>query len=124
MVTFWLLAACSLGFLGVAFGAFGAHALKNVLDEYGRTIYDRAVSYQMFHALALFGVGVIQHLFRNRSFRLAGWGFLIGVVLFSGSLFGLAITRHRWLGAITPLGGCSFLFGWICFFTALARGRV
>ena len=123
MVRFWLLAACSFGFLSVVFGAFGAHALENVLDEYGKAIYDRAVLYQMFHALALFGVGVIQHLFRNRSFSLAGWGFFIGVVLFSGSLFVLAITRLRWLGAITPLGGCSLLFGWICFFTALARVR-
>jgi len=85
MVTFWLLAACSLGFLGVAFGAFGAHALRNVLDEYGRTIYDRAVSYQMFHALALFGVGVIQHLFRDRSFRLAGWVFSSGSSSFQGA---------------------------------------
>ena len=121
MVKFWLLAACSLGFLSVAFGAFGAHALKNVLDEYGRTIYDRAVLYQMFHTMALFGVGLMQHLFRNRSFSFAGWGFLIGIVLFSGSLFALAITRLPWLGAITPLGGASFLLGWICFFTALAR---
>jgi uncharacterized membrane protein YgdD (TMEM256/DUF423 family) len=112
MVKFWLLAACSLGFLSVASGAFGAHALKNVLDEYGRTIYDRAVLYQMFHALALFGVGVVQHLFRNRSFSLAGLGFLIGVVLFSGSLFVLAITRLRGLGAIPPLGGL-FLSLWL-----------
>jgi uncharacterized membrane protein YgdD (TMEM256/DUF423 family) len=70
----------------VGLGAFGAHSLKKLLDEYGKSIYEKAVLYQMFHTLALFLIGVLSYLFKETSFFLAGWGFLIGIVLFSGSL--------------------------------------
>jgi uncharacterized membrane protein YgdD (TMEM256/DUF423 family) len=75
----------------------------------------------MFHSLALLAVGVLQHLFKGISFSPAGFGFLVGILLFSGSLYLLAITGQKWLGAITPIGGLAFLFGWAWFFFALLK---
>ncbi len=112
MTKFWLITAAISGFLSVALGALGAHSLKNVLDEYGKSIYEKAVLYQMFHTIALFVTGILQHFVRDTSFTIAGWGFLIGILLFSGSLYLLATTGIKWLGAITPFGGVAFLFGW------------
>jgi uncharacterized membrane protein YgdD (TMEM256/DUF423 family) len=124
MVKTWLVSATIFGFLSVALGAFGAHSLKNVLDEYGKTIYEKAVVYQMFHAIALLAVGLLQHVAKTTSFSFAGWGFFTGVVLFSGSLYLLAITGMKWLGAITPIGGVAFLFGWICFSFSIIRANI
>ena len=121
MAKIWLLSAALFGFLSVALGAFGAHSLKNVLDEYGKSVYEKAVLYQMFHSMALLAVGVLQHLFKGISFSPAGFGFLIGILLFSGSLYALAITGTKWLGAITPIGGLAFLFGWTWFLLALSK---
>ncbi len=124
MVKFWLISASAFGFLSVALGAFGAHTLKNVLDDYGKSIYEKAVLYQMFHTIALFVVGILQHLVKDTSFSIAGWGFLIGILLFSGSLYLLAATGMKWLGAITPLGGVAFLFGWFWLVLTIIRGRL
>jgi len=124
MAKVWLVSASIFGFLSVALGAFGAHSLKNILDEYGKAIYEKAVIYQMFHASALFAVGLLQHLVKDSSFSLAGWGFFVGVVLFSGSLYLLAITGMKWLGAITPIGGVAFLFGWIWFSISIIKTRI
>jgi len=121
MSKIWLLLAALFGFLSVALGAFGAHSLKNVLDEYGKSVYEKAVLYQMFHSTALLAVGVLQHLFKGISFSPAGFGFLVGIVLFSGSLYALAITGTKWIGAITPIGGLAFLFGWAWFLFALSK---
>ena len=123
MAKLWLLLAAIFGFLSVALGAFGAHSLKNVLNEYGKSIYEKAVLYQMFHSMALLAVGVLQHLFKGISFSPAGLGFLIGILLFSGSLYLLAITGLRWLGAITPIGGIAFLFGWAWLICTLFKVR-
>jgi len=123
MVKIWLFLAAFFGFLSVALGAFGAHSLKNILDEYGKSVYEKAVLYQMFHSMALFAVGVLQHLFKEISFSPAGFGFLIGILLFSGSLYVLAITDLKWLGAITPIGGLSFLFGWAWLIFAISKIR-
>ena len=124
MAKFWLVSATIFGFLSVALGAFGAHSLKHSLDEYGKAIYEKAVIYQMFHAMALFAVGLLQHLLKNTSFPLAGWGFFGGILLFSGSLYLLAITGIKWLGAITPIGGVAFLFGWVCFSFSMIKARM
>lgn len=121
MVKFWLISSGIFGFLSVALGAFGAHSLKNILDEYGKSIYEKAVLYQMFHTAALLAVGGMQHLHKQISFSFAGLGFFVGIVLFSGSLYLLAITGMKWLGAITPIGGIAFLFGWFCLIVSLIK---
>jgi uncharacterized membrane protein YgdD (TMEM256/DUF423 family) len=123
MARFWLISAGIFGFLSVALGAFGAHSLKNTLDDYGRSIYEKAVLYQMFHTMALFVVGLIELFNKEISLSAAGWGFLVGIVLFSGSLYLLAVTGIKWLGAITPFGGVAFLLGWFWLVWTLAKGR-
>jgi uncharacterized membrane protein YgdD (TMEM256/DUF423 family) len=121
MSKFWLVLAAVSGLLTVALGAFGAHSLKYLLDDYGRSIYEKAVIYQMFHTAGLFVVGILQLYSKGKSYSMAGWGFLIGILLFSGSLYLLAITGMKWLGAITPIGGTAFLFGWACVVFALLK---
>ncbi|RMD95451.1 MAG: DUF423 domain-containing protein [Calditrichaeota bacterium] len=108
----WLSIGAIFGFLGVALGAFGAHALRDTLDAYSRSIYEKAVFYQMFHALALIAVGLLQQGQQHLSLNFSGWSFCAGIVLFSGSLYVLATTGVKWLGAITPFGGIGFLLGW------------
>ena len=96
----------------VILGAFGAHALKEQLTEHGQLIYDKAVFYQMFHAIGIFIVTLIgeYHSFINTSIII--WAFVLGILLFSGSLYILAITKIKWLGMITPIGGTFFIIGW------------
>jgi uncharacterized membrane protein YgdD (TMEM256/DUF423 family) len=113
MVKLWFVLAAALGFLSVGLGAFGAHSLKDVLDGYGRSIWEKAVLYQMFHTAALFTVGLCQLFFRKVSFSMAGLFFGAGILLFSGSLYLLAITGIKWLGAFTPIGGIALLLGWV-----------
>ena len=124
MVKFWFISAAIFGFLSVALGAFGAHSLKNILDEYGKSIYGKAVLYQMFHTVALFAVGVIQRFDEETSFSIAGWGFFIGIILFSGSLYVMATTGLKWPGAITPIGGIAFLLGWFWFVVSIFKSRL
>jgi uncharacterized membrane protein YgdD (TMEM256/DUF423 family) len=104
--------------LAVGFGAFGAHALKNRLDTYSLGVFDTAVQYQFYHSLALLAVGVIA-LSQPHSALLKSSGalFLLGMVIFSGSLYVLSFTGLRWLGAVTPLGGLAFIAGWACLAT-------
>lgn len=97
------------GFLVVALGAFGAHGLKDLLAKHGTLdIWEKAVLYQMFHTLALLLVASRPNINSG-----AAICFLLGMIIFCGSLYGLAITNIRWLGAITPLGGVGFLIGWV-----------
>jgi uncharacterized membrane protein YgdD (TMEM256/DUF423 family) len=105
------------GLLGVAFGAFGAHALRERLPAEMLAVYRTGVEYQMYHAAALIGVGLLGIVQPARTPVFAGCCFAAGVVLFSGSLYLLAITEVRLFGAATPLGGMLFLLGW----AALAR---
>ena len=123
MVKVWFVLAALLGFLSVGLGAFGAHSLKNLLDEYGKSIWEKAVLYQMFHTMALFAVGFSQVFFRNTSFSLAGLFFLSGILLFSGSLYLLAVTGVKWLGAVTPFGGIAFLLGWVWLGVQITKTR-
>jgi uncharacterized membrane protein YgdD (TMEM256/DUF423 family) len=123
MAKAWLAAAAVSGFFTVALGAFGAHSLKHLLDAYGKSIYETAVLYQMFHTLALVAVGLLQHLFKQVRFGPAGWGFLVGILLFSGSLYLMAVSGLRWLGAVTPVGGTAFLFGWVWLIYGVFRIR-
>jgi uncharacterized membrane protein YgdD (TMEM256/DUF423 family) len=77
----------------------------------------------MFHTMALFTVGVLQHLVKESSFSIAGWGFFIGILLFSESLYLLATTGIKWLGGITPFGGVAFLFGWFWLVLCIIKAR-
>lgn len=103
-------AACA--FLSVAAGAFGAHALKTVLDPGRLAVYETAAKYQMYHALALVVLGWQMQETPDAGLRLAGWLFSLGIVLFSGSLYVVAMLDIHSAGAITPLGGLAFLGGW------------
>jgi uncharacterized membrane protein YgdD (TMEM256/DUF423 family) len=117
--TFLLLGALG-GFLAVALGAFGAHALRSRLTADMLEVFETGVRYQMYHALALLIVAAtIPHL-GGWLVRTAGWLFAAGIVLFSGSLYMLAFTGITVLGAITPLGGLAFLAGWACLAIAAA----
>ena len=111
--------AALLGFIGVALGAFGAHALKKYVDANDLAVWATAVKYQFVHVLALIGVDTALWIARdmgNESVRaplgVAGFTFIIGIVVFSGSLYALVGTGVRKLGMVTPLGGLSFLVGW------------
>ncbi len=107
---FWLRAGSVLGFLGVALGAFGAHRLREKLTALGTSAtYQTAVQYHMYHALALLALGLLP---AGRATTVAGWSFLAGVLLFSGSLYALALSGVKALGMITPFGGLAFLVGW------------
>ncbi len=100
--------AAAMGFLAVALGAFGAHALKPLLTQNGMAaVWETAVFYHFIHAVMLFVLAE-----RKPFPAVAWWSFLVGIVLFSGSLYLLAATNMHWLGAITPVGGVSFLIGW------------
>ncbi len=115
-----------LGCFGVAGGAFGAHALKAILEPDRLQIFEVAIRYQLYHALALLAVGTLARTVPNVAEHSLGpapatkaltWSaraFLLGVLLFSGSLFALVFSGVRWIGAITPLGGVAFLVGWAC----------
>lgn len=101
------------GFLAVSIGAFAAHALRDRLTPEMLNTFQTGVQYHMYHALALLGVGVLSLHFPNSNLiRAAGYLFLLGIILFSGSLYTLSVTGVRWLGAITPLGGVAFLAAW------------
>jgi uncharacterized membrane protein YgdD (TMEM256/DUF423 family) len=115
------LAALS-GFLAVGLGAFGAHALRERLDEHALSIYQTAVQYHFYHSLALLGVGLLC-LWQPQSRLLWGSGsaFAFGILIFSGSLYLLSITGIHWLGAITPVGGLGFMIGWLLLFLAAWR---
>ena len=106
--------AALAGFFGVALGAFAAHALKSTLSPDMLAAFETGVRYQMYHAFALFAAGWGFARWQARAFALAGWLFVAGIVLFSGSLYLMALTGTRWLGAVTPLGGLAFLAGWLC----------
>ena len=97
--------------LAVILGAFAAHALKSMLDEYSTDIYKTGNFYHFIHALALIMVGVLQQQF-DIKLTISGFSFFIGMVLFSGSLYSIALTGVKGLGAITPIGGLLFIIGW------------
>ena len=109
----FLLVGAILGCLTVIIGAFGAHGLKDILDEYGRSIFEKGVLYQMFHTIAILIIGVIQKVIPTVQISMSGWLFLFGIIIFSGSLYILAITGNKSLGMITPIGGLLFIAGWI-----------
>ncbi|WP_394344100.1 DUF423 domain-containing protein [Rufibacter hautae] len=122
MKTILILGALLSG-LGVMIGAFGAHGLAKLLTETGRTeTFETAVKYQMYHALGLLLVGVLMTQFPAATgMRVSGICFLIGILIFSGSLYILCLTGIRWMGAITPIGGLFLIAGWLNLVWALVK---
>ena len=112
--TFLLIGALA-GFLGVGVGAFGAHGLRSRVSPEMLAVFETGARYQMYHALALLIVAaVIGRFGDSRLLVVAGWSFVAGILLFSGSLYALSLTSISTLGAVTPIGGVAFLAGWAC----------
>lgn len=114
MQKIFLMSSAILGALGVMIGAFGAHALSNMLQETGRTAtFETAVKYQMYHALALLATGLLLDRYASKWFEYAGYGYIAGVIIFSGSLYILCLSNVSKWGAVTPIGGLALIAGWV-----------
>lgn len=99
--------------LGVAAGAFGAHALKDILDPPMLQVFETATRYVMYHAFGLCIVSWAIDRYPEQRLEKSGWLFLIGILLFSGSLYVVSLAGIRWMGAVTPIGGLAFMTGWL-----------
>ncbi|MDX5349012.1 MAG: DUF423 domain-containing protein [Hymenobacteraceae bacterium] len=117
-----LLIASLLGSFSVMIGAFGAHALAKLLESTNRVAtFETAVKYQVYHTLALLFVGLLLFKVQHSAFTVAAWCFIIGILIFSGSLYTLCLTGITWLGAITPIGGTLFIIGWLSLFYGILK---
>lgn len=116
-----LVAGAAFGFLAVALGAFGAHALREHLGPDRLAVYQTGIQYQMYHALALLLLAVLSE--RHPGVRLSGLLFSLGILLFSGSLYALSITERNLFGVVTPFGGLCFLAGWLNLMVAATRQK-
>ncbi len=103
---------CFFAGTGVAAGAFGAHALKAVIDPPMLAVYETANRYHMYHAFGILLTALGCRAFPAAGLHQAGWWFVAGILLFAGSLYAVALLNVKWLGAVTPLGGLSFMIGW------------
>lgn len=121
MDRFFFLCGAIAAFIAVALGAFGAHSLRTKLSPDMLNIFEVGVRYQMYHALGLIAVAWAITRWPEANLNAAGWAFIVGIVIFSGSLYLLSITDTRWLGAITPIGGLAFLIGWAILIWSVAR---
>jgi len=115
----WIAVGAFSGALAVALGAFGAHGLKERVTPEDLAIWETAVHYQGLHAVALVLFGLFAE--RARAGAAAGWSFLLGALIFSGTLYGIVLGGPRWLGAITPIGGTALILGWLVFGLAALR---
>jgi uncharacterized membrane protein YgdD (TMEM256/DUF423 family) len=122
MPRLFALCAALLALVGVALGAFGAHGLRGRLSPEDLQIFETGVRYQMYHALALLAVAWASDRWPGGGTVVAGWAFLVGILVFSGSLYALVLTGARWMGAITPLGGVAFLIGWAALAHRILKG--
>ena len=109
------------GLLAVVLGAFGAHGLRDLVSAASLESWQTAVSYQMFHALALLLTGLWMRFSGSRSLPWAGAFFTLGILAFSGSIYALVLLKATWLGPITPLGGTLLIAGWTCLCVAALR---
>lgn len=117
-----LIAGILMALLAVATGAFGAHGLKEILLQTNRTdTFELAVRYQFYHAFALLVTGVVMNWYPQPAAKYASVFFIIGIILFSGSLYILSLTGKTILGAITPVGGLSFILGWLFLLWAVIK---
>ncbi|MFC4259874.1 DUF423 domain-containing protein [Marinobacter lacisalsi] len=121
----WLAAGALIALLAVMTGAFGAHGLRGMVSARGLEVFQTAVTYQMYHAIALVLVALLSGTgLSRRLLGVAGGFFLAGILLFSGSLYLLVLTDIRWVGPITPLGGVCFMVGWAAMVGAALRRSV
>lgn len=120
----YLLIGALLALLGVMLGAFGAHGLKNILDTNALATFEVGVRYQLYHGLAVTMLGGLAAQANQRWCRRAALLFIVGCVLFSGSIYLLALTGMKWFGPITPLGGVCFMAGWVALVIGLIKGPV
>ncbi len=116
MSTTWFATGVIAAGLGVVLGAFATHSLESRVEPRLLANFETGVRYQMYHALALLAVAWASQRFLHPAVNIAGWAFVVGIIVFSGSLYVMALTGARWLGALTPVGGLAFILGW----TALA----
>jgi uncharacterized membrane protein YgdD (TMEM256/DUF423 family) len=121
MDRFFFAFGAASAFFAVAAGAFGAHGLKARLDADMLAVFETGARYQMYHAFALFVVAWAYTKWPGTLIAAAGWCFIAGTVIFSGSLYLLSMSGIRWLGAITPLGGVALLAGWLCLLWAAIK---
>ena len=125
----FLQTAAILGALAVALGAFGAHGLKKIVPPETITTFETGVRYQFYHVFALLAVAILFGSFPGRNLHYAGICFIVGIILFSGSLYALTALSAtktvglRGIGAITPIGGVFFIIGWIFLFLGIAKGK-
>jgi uncharacterized membrane protein YgdD (TMEM256/DUF423 family) len=124
----WIAMAAALGFTAVALGAFGAHGLRSMLGDAGDAFerigwWETAARYHLAHALALGLVAWANERRPSRALTFSGVAFVVGVVVFAGTLYAMALGAPRWLGAITPIGGASLLVGWGTLFGCSIRKR-
>jgi uncharacterized membrane protein YgdD (TMEM256/DUF423 family) len=121
---FFIISGAINAFLAVAFGAFGAHALKEKLSEKYLAIWETAVQYQMYHAIGLIVIGILMSpsiIGHVSQLSWAGYFMLAGIVIFSGSLYVLSLSGIGILGAITPIGGVAFLIAWVLVIVAVVK---
>lgn len=130
----FLKAGIIIGLLSVAIGAFAAHGLRQFVSDYAYNVFETGVRYQFYHVFALLFTGVIYKDFSNKYIKWAGIFFIIGIILFSGSLYSIAILnalglpRYTFIGPITPIGGLFFILGWLflfigCFKKSIVNGQ-
>lgn len=122
MTSSWFVTGALAAGIGVVLGAFGAHGLKARVTPDLLTIFETGVRYHMYHALALLAVSWASARWTSPWIGGAGWLFVAGIMIFSGSLYLLTLTGARWLGAITPVGGLAFIAGWMCLALGAIRG--
>ena len=123
----FLITAALLGAFTVALGAFGAHAIKEKVNEYTLGIFETAVKYQFYHVFALLAAGMLFQQFSSNWMLWSGRFFIAGIILFCGSLYALTYflangnESMKWLGAITPFGGLCFIAGWVCMAVSIMK---
>lgn len=123
----FLKTATFFGALSVALGAFAAHSLKQHISDYAVSIFETGVRYQFYHVFALLAAGILYKEFHHNLIRWAGNLFVVGIILFSGSLYILTFIKaavlpgYNWIGAITPVGGLCFIAGWLCLFFGIFK---
>lgn len=122
MIVGWFVTGSVLCGIGVILGAFGAHWLKDRLVADMLVVFETGIRYHFIHAFGLFAVAWALSRWPSSWVGAAGWFFLVGIVLFSGSLYLLALTGERWLGMITPIGGMILILGWMVLATGVFRG--